>query len=162
MDVCEDIRAQGISSLMSPEVLCVYEGWSVSRLAKFLADRQIGGAPVIASDHSLVGVVSVTDILRFQKLEGDDKQNLVENAAYVESLGQKMAPEALMKILEHADEYVTVNAIMTPHVISVPRQATIGEVSRIMVAENVRRVFVTEDDKVVGVVTAGNLLTSLC
>ncbi len=161
MEVCEDVREQGVAEIMTPEVLCVYEGWSVARLARFLSDHQIGGAPVIASDHTLVGVVSLTDILRFQKLSGPGKQEIIEQSAYLESLGQSIGPDTLEQIVEHADDYATVNSIMTRKVLSVDRAASVSEVSRIMVTQNVRRVFVTEGEKMVGVVTAGNVLACL-
>ena len=43
--------------IMSVPVQTVYEGWSVKRLMKFLVEARISGAPVIASDGELVGVV---------------------------------------------------------------------------------------------------------
>ena len=49
--------------IMSNTLLTAYEGWTISRLADFFINRKISAAPVIASDHELVGVVSVSDVL---------------------------------------------------------------------------------------------------
>ena len=52
-------------TIMSPEVTCIYEGWSVDRARHFLARHNVSQAPVIASDHQLVGVLSSGEIAEF-------------------------------------------------------------------------------------------------
>ena len=52
-------------TIMSKTLLSAYEGWTIHRLAEFFIKHGISGAPVIASDHELVGVVTVSDIFKF-------------------------------------------------------------------------------------------------
>src|SRR5690606_5856333 len=69
-----DISALRVSDLMSTGVLTAYEGWSIKRLAAFFVRHQISGAPVVASDDSLVGVVTEADIIRFESRTPSDAE----------------------------------------------------------------------------------------
>lgn len=150
-----DISAR---DLMTPEVLTVYEGWSVKRLAEFFIRHVISGAPVIASDHSLVGVVSVSDIVRFESMDSDKKAELMVDHVYTESLGQAVSAEVLEKLVLHADANCTVNQIMTRTVLSVDGAASMAEVAKCMSQAKIHRVFVTDAGVVTGVISSGDIL----
>lgn len=61
---------------MSKVVLFSYKGWSIKRLANSYLKHNIPSAPVIAGDHGLVGVVSISDIFRFDNLDKEKKLKL--------------------------------------------------------------------------------------
>ncbi len=147
--------------LMTPEVLTVYEGWSIKRLTAFFIKHNISGAPVISSDHQLVGVVSISDILRFDNLTPEDKALLVSEHVYTECIGQSLLHEDLMKLVDHAVENCTVNSIMTPKVISIDQHEALPDIARLMCEKNIRRVFVTENSVVCGIVSSGDILAKL-
>ena len=44
---------------------------SIHDLAKLLADKEISGAPVVEGDGELLGVVSMTDVIRLAAAEVD-------------------------------------------------------------------------------------------
>jgi CBS domain-containing protein len=50
------------ADVMSTEVLAVPPDMTVEKLAAYLTENQITGAPVLDRNHRLVGVVSQTDI----------------------------------------------------------------------------------------------------
>ena len=81
-----EIQDFSVSDLMSKDVLCVYEGWTIQRLAEFFLKNDISGAPVIASDHELVGVVSVSDIFRFENADDETKSEALRRC-YRDSTG---------------------------------------------------------------------------
>lgn len=144
--------------VMTAPVQTVYEGWSVKRLMKFLRETRISGAPVIASDGELVGVVSISDVVRFENLDPQDKLTAARLDCYNEYVGYQLGESDLKSLLEHADENCTVNAIMTPTVISVGLTTTLPEIAGIMRERNIHRVFVQDKSRVVGVVSTSNIL----
>lgn len=146
------------AELMTPDVLTVYEGWSIRRLASFFVRHRISGAPVIASDHTLIGVVSLSDIARFSSLPEQDQARLAASSPYADYLGYDPLPEDMAWLTHSAANHCTVNSIMTRHVISVEEKTTLPQIARLMSAHGIHRVFVTRDGVVVGVVTAGTLL----
>ncbi|MDX1695587.1 MAG: CBS domain-containing protein [Ketobacteraceae bacterium] len=147
--------------IMTTNVLSVYEGWSIKRLSDFFVKHGISGAPVIASDHQLVGVVSVTDIVRFDSLEQEEKAGLILEQVYPEYLGQHVDPEIFSQLTNHADENCTVNSIMTPEVISVEQDTPLTAIARLMYERKIRRIFVTKNQMMAGVISTSNILKYL-
>jgi predicted transcriptional regulator len=154
----ENLTAKDV---MVNDVLTVYEGWSIKRLTHFFIKHRISGAPVIASDHELVGVVSVSDIMRFDNLSLTDKALLISENVYMESIGQQLMPEDMKTLAEQAEENCTVNSIMTPRVISVEATETLPYVAELMCKHSIRRIFVTKSGVICGIISSGDILAKL-
>ncbi|HEX4940447.1 MAG TPA: CBS domain-containing protein [Candidatus Kapabacteria bacterium] len=151
--------------IMSVPVQTVYEGWSVKRLMKFFVEAEISGAPVIASDGELVGVVSISDIVRFENLPPKEKISVSNMDCYNEYVGYRLSESELKAMFDHADENCTVNQIMTPSVIAVSQETSLPEIAALMREQNIHRVFVQNQNRVVGVVSTSNVLgviASMC
>lgn len=144
--------------IMSTPVQTVYEGWSVKMLMDFLVKNRISGAPVIASDGELVGVVTMTDIMRFENLSVSEKERLAVSSCYSEYFAFQYSEADIAKMMKNADTNCTVNQIMTPSVIQVDARANVAEVARLMRQKGIHRVFVCADKKAIGVISTGNLL----
>jgi len=56
--------------LMTSDVKTVEADWPVDRVARFLIDHGISGAPVVEDDQ-LMGVISLTDLARHRSSAGD-------------------------------------------------------------------------------------------
>lgn len=153
-----DISTLPLKTLMSSEVHSVYEGWSIKRLAGFFVKHDISGAPVVAADHTLVGVVSQTDVVRFESSSPSDYQ--IERAVqfYYGPDADTLTPADIQHLKEKASETCTVNSIMTPEVIAMDINTPAGDACKKMVQDNLHRLFVTEEERVVGVVTAMDFL----
>lgn len=148
------------AEIMCSELLTVYEGWTIHRLAEFFINRQISAAPVIASDHELVGVVSVSDVFKFNNMNEEGRTRALRNH-YRDSCGQEINTDLLRQWVKNADRNCTVHQIMTPEVISIDAAATIEDVSELLLERRIHRVFVTVDNKIVGVITAMEALRAL-
>lgn len=146
--------------IMSNTLLTAYEGWTISRLADFFINRKISAAPVIASDHELVGVVSVSDVFKFNNLTERDKSNALRNH-YRDSCGQEINEEVLRSWVKDADKNCTVHQIMNHEVIAIDQGESIKSVAKILLDQHIHRVFVTDSNKVVGVITAMDVLAAL-
>lgn len=147
-------------NIMSPDVLTAYEGWTIHRLAEFFIKHQISAVPVIASDHELVGIVSVGDVFRFNHLQDDDKGAILRNY-YRDNTCQEINETDLRLWVREADKNCIVHQIMTPEVISVEASTPIKLVSAVLLEKHIHRVFVTENKIIVGVITAMDILRSL-
>jgi len=145
------------ADLMTADLLTAYEGWTIQRLSEFFIRRQISAAPVIASDHELVGVVSVDDVFRFSSLDDSSKGRALSDL-YRNNCGQEPDEELLLSWVKDAAKNCTVHQIMTPEVIAVDRETSLAEISSLLLERNIHRVFVTHDKKVVGVITAMDAL----
>jgi predicted transcriptional regulator len=143
--------------IMISELLTAYEGWTIHRLTDFFINRQISAAPVIASDHELVGVVSVDDVCRFNNLNESDKSNALRNL-YRNSCGQDINEEVLRSWVKDAAKNCTVHQIMTHEVISIDEDQSLHAVASLLLDRHIHRVFVTSNNKVVGVISAMDAL----
>ena len=152
--------ALSAGDIMTPDLLTAYEGWTIHRLAEFFIKHQISAVPVIASDHELVGIVSVGDVFRFNNMNEGEKGNIIRNH-YRDSCGHDINQEDLRSWVKDADKNCTVHQIMTPEVIAVDVTSSVDDVSNVLLDKHIHRVFVTENNKVMGVVTAMDVLRSL-
>ena len=152
---------QQAKDIMTEDLLTAYEGWTIHRLADFFINRQISAAPVIASDHELVGVVSVSDVFKFNNANENSKSEALRNH-YRDICGQEINEELLRSWVKDADKNCTVHQIMNKEVISVDDTANVETVAKVLLDRHIHRVFVTNtDNKVVGVITAMDVLGTL-
>ena len=150
-----------VSEIMTKDVKTVYEGWSIRRLSQFFLKHNISGAPVVAADDELVGVVTQSDVLRFdsQKPDKETIEKVVER--YCGPTQRELDQSELNVIQGKALDYMTVNSIMTGMVITVDIEDTLEKAYQLIVDNNIHRLFVIDKGILVGVVTAMDILKSL-
>ncbi|WP_426416430.1 CBS domain-containing protein [Aestuariirhabdus sp. LZHN29] len=144
--------------LMTPDVLSVSAHWGIEELASFFAEYKLSGAPVLSRDGALVGVVSTTDILRYSN-NPQYKSEVVRKRSYYNEQGAKLATE--IEELDFCRER-QVSDIMTAHIISVGGDAGVEEITDIMSSNNIHRIFVTDEDEVVGIVSSMDIIRLVC
>ncbi len=152
-----DLTAKDI---MTKDVLMAYEGWSIKRLSEFLIKNKISGAPVIASDHSLVGVVTQSDVVRFESNSNQEKGRMLQQV-YSEFVGLEYDEALQQQMLSKADENCTVNQVMTDHVVKIDAKSSFQEVAYVMLQNGIRRIFVTSNGLIVGVISGSNILRAI-
>jgi CBS domain-containing protein len=149
-----------VAAVMSSDVLKVSEHWSLHSLIEFFNTHRISGAPVIDSHGNLKGVVSLTDILRF---DSSAQHSIEENplTQYYYSGLEGMTPEQLG--LAGGDQHGQhlVCEIMTPHIIALDQHAPLDEAIDMMCSNRIHRVFVTRDGELAGVVSTLDILSYL-
>lgn len=128
------------SAVMHKEVKTVTPCMTLPNLeARFASDRVSGFA--VVDEGKLVGVVSHTDVieaLHAQHDKGDADRDQVKEAAGVVDRPQDT------RCVEH---------VMTRDVVTVPPNAPLHDLADLMYAKRIHRVFVVDDEKLVGVVT---------
>lgn len=147
-------------SIMSSTLLSAYEGWTIHRLAEFFIKHNISGAPVIASDHELVGVVTISDIFKFSNMDESNRREALRNY-YREACEIELDETSLREWSAHAERNCTVHQIMRKEIITVEKEFTINQIAAVMVKNDVHRVVVTHNKIALGVITTMDILRTL-
>ena len=143
--------------MISP-VLAVLEDWSMDELTDYLISNNVSGAPVESASGEAVGVVSMTDIVRYVNFP--IKEQVVHDVHdyFLSSLGRQYAVEEIQAFRIESDIQVTVKDLMTEMVFSVDEDTTLQDAADTMIRGNIHRVLVMSGKKVVGIVTALDLV----
>ncbi|WP_158968737.1 HPP family protein [Paraglaciecola sp. L3A3] len=160
-DIKQALNQVNISKIMSNGVLTVYEGWSIRRLSKFFIKHNISGAPVIAADDELVGVVTQSDIIRFESHEPSEQEIQKLVTQFCGPFAGNMDESEIRRIQDKANDYCTVNSIMTTKVFSINGNANIYDAYELIVKNDIHRLFITEKGILKGVVTTMDILKYL-
>ena len=146
--------------IMNPDVMRVREDLTVAELAAFLTDQEISGAPVEDEHGKLVGVVSVTDIVRATSSGGERYAPDHDPNFYVRGWEDRIEAEDL-ESLHFDDEGLLVRDIMTPSVFAVEAETPVRDVARSMMDSHLHRMLVVQQDKVVGIISTSDMLQLL-
>lgn len=152
------VREISVSDVMNSEVLAAEADWSLDKLAGFLVDNSISGAPVTAADGELVGVVSMTDIVRQNRTTGATQGAETTHDVYLYELERHMSREEINVFHTEYESPVQVRDIMTPMIFRVSEDTPVQEVAEMMLKGRIHRVFVTRGSKLTGIVTTLDML----
>lgn len=108
-------------------------------------EARISGAPVVDADGTVRGVVSATDLLVAIDQAEDDDVDEGESGA---------APSGTLRARTALD-------VATPELVCVDPETDVTSLARRMRAEGIHRVLVGEPQRVLGIVTAFDLLRAL-
>jgi predicted transcriptional regulator len=141
--------------LMTTDVQTVEADWPLDRVAQFLIDHEISGAPVV-DDGKLVGVISLTDLARHSSTAGDPAAD--PSAYYRHELEAQYSDEDLENLHITEGDETTAEHVMTPQVYDVNERTSIRQVAQVMHRGGIHRVFVTEGGEIRGIITAMDML----
>lgn len=131
---------------------------TMQRAAKALLDNEISGAAVLDHSGRPVGVISKTDFLRFERTYAAPAQ-----AEWRRLAGEYQAIEIAARMAsparEREEDYVL--HWMKRGIVSVAPDAPVEEAARVMARRAIHRVFVREHGKLIGVITAFDLLAAV-
>lgn len=144
--------------VMTHTVLTAQADWPIYRLAEFLIENDISGAPVTSEFGALVGVVSLTDIVRHESLPQKEPHPHRTHDFYLPILEDQYAQEEVATFRIDGASEVTVRDIMTPMIFQVEDNTLVQQVAEKMIRGRIHRVFVTNGERVVGIITALGLL----
>lgn len=144
---------QQVRDIMSSDVLTVSTDMDIHTLARTLTGAHISGAPVVDRLGKLVGVVSLYDLAFHEGQVGD-----TETAAYWH--GEPRLPGGY-SLLDLSQSETTVGHIMTPALYSIDEKAGLVELCDFFLKGEIHRVLVTRRDKLVGIVTATDMIRAM-
>lgn len=149
-----------VKDVMNPNVVFCKPDDTVREVAKILKENNISGVPVI-EDEELVGVVSEGDLLKLLIIPEKGELLLPSPFEVIEvPIREYLGWEETKKILSDVGS-IKVEEIMTKEVHTIPSEASVEEASEHMVRHRINRLPVIEDDRVVGIVTRGDIIEGL-
>jgi len=146
--------------LMKKDLVTILANEAIDALAALLDEEGIHGVPVVDAEGQPVGVVGRTDIARAVAEQAEEgparaptRVATVEGSLDLEDFGPSR-PEGETVEGRVAD-------IMSDRIVQAPETATAGELARLMLKEGVHRVLITDRSRLVGLVSATDLLRCL-
>lgn len=141
-----------VADVMTRHVISVSPDASVEAAAKQMLERGISGLVVVDDKGELAGVITEGDLLRRDEL-GTERSR-----PWWLRLLVSPGRQALDFTRTHGRR---VRDVMTEDVVTVAATATLEEVVELMEQHRIKRVPVTEENRVVGVVSRADLLRAL-
>lgn len=156
--------------LMTTDVLAVRDGMTLEEVARFLVEHEISGAPVIDSRGRLLGVVSLADLVRAgaedERAGGPASREAIRRAPEAIGFDELEEPELAAEPSEEEppdeelaeEEPRRVEDVMSTRVLTVEGSTGIDEIARMMLQARYHRVLVTEEGRLVGLVSSMDLV----
>ncbi len=141
--------------LMTPNPYCVNAKTPVSRIMHAMLDHDISAVMVTDDDGMLIGVVSEGDLVRRQD---SAHQKKLDHWLALLAEGEALNLEFLHS-LQLGER--TAASIMTSPVITVPDSAPLSAIADLMITHAIKRVAVTRQGKLQGVVSRRDILRAL-
>lgn len=126
-----------VADLMHTDLVTMAPEAPVAEVVQAMADSHVSGLPVVDPAGRLLGVVSATDVLQ-AAAEHEDRRGRAT-------------------LFEHT----TARDLMTPRAITIEPDADVREAAQRMLYGEVRRLFVEEDGRLVGVISETDIAHAL-
>jgi len=130
-----------VKDIMTREVVTVRPDITLKELAKILKDNRIKGVPVIDKDDNLIGIITMTDLLK-----------ILRDINYWSNI-EKVKPGIGIKegLIKEKDSLV-VEQKMAKGVKTVSEDDTIERVVDLMCTHNIHTIPVVKNNKLIGVI----------
>lgn len=154
-----DLTAKDI---MTSPVITVRDTMSIEEVADLFSDKMISGAPVLDENSHIVGVVSLSDIVRNEPRREQIVSDKVASDYVLRDYENQFDTEDLSTGY-HVEESETllVRDIMTPFLYRVDEDTSIRDIAEIMISGRIHRLFVTREKQVLGIVSVLDMLKLL-
>lgn len=141
--------------IMTADVVTVTPETSVTDLARLLASKNIGGAPVVDADGRLLGVVTENDLIdQTKKIHIPTVITILDSLIFLES------PDKMEKdIRKFAGS--TVADIYSKKPVTVDEETPLDELATIMAEKKVHTIPVMRGEVLVGIIGKGDIIKTL-
>ncbi|OWT74701.1 MULTISPECIES: CBS domain-containing protein [unclassified Achromobacter] len=141
--------------IMTTQPIAVSIHASVASIMQLMVDRQISAVIVTSPDDVVIGIVSEGDIVHHQ---GSAHQARLDHWLAQIAEGADLNAEFLrsLQLSEH-----TAATIMSAPAITLEETATIAEVADVLDKHRIKRVPITKNGKLVGIVSRRDMLRAL-
>jgi CBS domain-containing protein len=138
--------------LMSTEVANVPPETPVAVIARIFMDQHVSAVPVTDPAGTLLGIVTESDLIR--RLADQDERPSGWLARLLDSTNAKAERYA-------RSHGVNAGEVMTKHVVTAGPEESAAHLARLMEEHNIRRVPVTEEGRVLGIVSRSHLIRAV-
>jgi len=141
-----------VKDVMTPKVICVGVDETVVNAARLMLHHQISGLPVVDKEGELVGIVTEGDFLRRGEL-GTHRRR----PKWLEFV---LGPGKLAQEYVHASSR-KIEDVMTPDPWTIGEDESLETVVDMMERRRIKRIPVTREGRVVGIISRANLMHAL-
>jgi CBS domain-containing protein len=146
-------------AVMRRDPVTVDPSCSLSEVERILAERGIGGAPVVDAAGNLLGVVSLRDVA---ERHAEDPLRRPRRGVEPPYFGAHEEPDEDAPFgVVALDAEDTAADVMSSDLCAVPPTADLSEIARAMVERKVHRVLVTDGGRLVGLIATLDVLDAL-
>lgn len=144
--------------ILNTDVITVLEDMTVHELAALFTEKMISGAPVVNADGKVIGVVSLSDIVRSDQRRSEIIHSVAPPNSYLQEWGDTFDSNEMQELHLEIDDGLAVRDIMTPFAFQVQETTSVQEMADIMISGRIHRLIVTRDERMVGIVTSLDML----
>jgi CBS domain-containing protein len=144
-----------IADVMTTDPVTVLKETSLQDAIKLMAQKRISGLPVVDDEDNLIGVISETDLM--WKETGVDPPPYI---MFLDSVIYLQNPARYDKEI-HKALGETVGDVMTDKPISIAPNNSLKEAAHLMHEKNIRRLPVVDNQKVIGIITRGDIIRTM-
>jgi CBS domain-containing protein len=149
-----------IKDVMNPNIVFCKPDNTIREAAKILKENNVSGAPVLEGEE-LVGIISEADLLKLLILPEKGGLWLPSPFEVIEiPIRELLGWEETKKMLSDVGS-TKIEEIMTKDVHTISSKASVEEASEHMIRHRINRLPVTEDNRLVGIVTRGDIIQGL-
>lgn len=138
--------------IMSSPVHTIRTDTSIIDIAALMATHRISGVPVVDDEGRMIGIVSETDLLHRAET-GTERKRKWWISLFLDA---DMRARDYIKTHGH-----TAADLMSRFVISVPHDASLAAVADMLDVNNLKRVPVLENGRLIGMITRGDLVRAV-
>jgi len=138
--------------IMTAAVISIPQNATVTEATELMLAHHVSALPVTDADGKLVGLISEGDLMRrIRDKEGSRRSWWLDLFKGTGESAQDFVKARSHKVLD----------VMTRDVVAVDEEASVGSIARLLERHRIKRVPVTRDDSIVGIVSRSNLLHAL-
>ena len=152
-----------VEDAMQEDVVKFKDVDTIAYVTEVLRGKNISGAPIVDEDNKVIGIVSEGDIMRLIEVHSPNLNLLLPAPFDLIELPVRMRV-GLDEIAEDVGKAasVLVGEIMTKHVVSIKKDASISDAAALMDSKKVNRLpVVDENKKLLGIITRGDIIGAL-
>ncbi len=136
-----------IKDMMTRNVITVSPDTSLKEVGHILKEKRISGIPVVDSTERIVGIITITDILR-----------LLEEIYQWQVLEGKVTGLHVSELVGKEKLNTKVGSVMKKNVSTLDENSTLSDLMRLMFTKKIHTIPVTKDDKLVGIIGKRDLV----
>lgn len=138
--------------VMTTKLVTAQADTSIRDIARLMLQHRISAVPIVDQNQRVLGIVSEGDLMRRPENETERRPS--------------WWLEAVFSARDKAEDYIKAHGskasdVMTRNVLSVKEDAQVRDVARLLEERNIKRVPVTRDGQLVGIISRANLLHGL-
>jgi CBS domain-containing protein len=140
------------SDVMVRDVKTVGPSTSVAEAAQLMAQNDLSALPVVDDHNQLVGIISEADLLQREEIGTE-----VRRPRWIEA----MTPATTLAAEFAKSHGKQVKELMSEHVITANEATPLAEIAAILERRRIKRIPITRDGALVGIVSRANLIQAL-